>query len=78
MGAVLLLAFFAGAGLASRAARRLDPAWAAGPAAGFVVWLAHSPLDWDWQMPALTLVAMILLGMLVAGAAAPRQTAIGA
>jgi hypothetical protein len=30
--------------------------------AGLVVWLAHSPLDWDWQLPALTLVAVALAG----------------
>ena len=55
VGGVLLAVFLLGAGLAARAVHRAQPALAAGPIAGAVVWLAHSPLDWDWQMPALTL-----------------------
>jgi hypothetical protein len=31
-----------------------------------VVYIAHAPLDWDWHMPALTLVAVVLAGALVA------------
>jgi hypothetical protein len=45
---------------------RAAPALAAGPVAGVVVYIAHAPLDWDWEMPALTLVAVILAGLLVA------------
>jgi O-antigen ligase len=41
---------------------------AAGPIAGLSVWAAHSALDWDWEMPALTLVALILAGLLLAAA----------
>jgi hypothetical protein len=41
---------------------------AAGPIAAFVVYVAHAPLDWDWEMPAVTLVAMILAGQLLASA----------
>lgn len=41
---------------------------AAGPIAGLTVWAAHSALDWDWEMPALTLVAVILAGLLLAAA----------
>jgi hypothetical protein len=38
-----------------------------------VAYVAHSPLDWDWQMPAVTLVAIILAGYLLAQpSAAPR------
>jgi hypothetical protein len=48
--------------------RRLDPGLAAGPAAGLAVWLVHATLDWDWEMPALTLVAIALAGMLCAAA----------
>jgi O-antigen ligase len=66
IGAVLLGAFFFGVGWAGRDAHRLAPAAATGPIAGVAVWLAHSPLDWDWQMPALTLVAVILAGGLLA------------
>jgi hypothetical protein len=30
------------------------------------VWAGHSALDWDWEMPALTLVALLLAGVLLA------------
>jgi hypothetical protein len=73
VGLALLLAFLGGIALAARDAHRADPAPAAGPIAGFVVWVAHAPLDWDWQMPAVTLVAMVLGGALLA--TAPRRCA---
>jgi hypothetical protein len=69
VGLALLAAFLAGIGLAARTARRAMPALAAGPIAGFVVYAVHSPLDWDWQMPALTLVAIALAGAVLAVAA---------
>jgi O-antigen ligase len=66
VGLALLLAFLAGVTLTARGARRASPALAAGPLAGVVVWVVHAPLDWDWQMPAVTLVALVLAGSLVA------------
>ena len=66
IGLALLAAFLAGIVLAARRAQRAAPALAAGPIAGVVVYIAHSPLDWDWQMPALTLVALVLAGALLA------------
>jgi hypothetical protein len=30
------------------------------------VWAAHSAIDWDWEMPAVTLVAAVLAGHLLA------------
>ncbi len=66
VGLALLAAFLAGVGLAARDAYRAAPAQAAGPIAGFVVYVAHAPLDWDWQMPAVTLVALVLAGALLA------------
>jgi O-antigen ligase len=74
VGAVFLLTFLGGVGLAARDALRSAPALAAGPAAAFVAWLAHQPLDWDWQMPAVTLVALVLTGTLVA-LTVPRRSA---
>ncbi len=76
IGEALLLACFAGIALAAARALAVTPA-AAGPAAGLVVYLAHSPLDWDWQMPAVTLVAAILAGSLL-GAAGDRPAPPGA
>ena len=66
VGLALLAAFLAGIGFAARTAQRAAPALAAGPIAGFVVYVTHAPLDWDWQMPAVTLVAMVLAGALLA------------
>ncbi|HEX3689716.1 MAG TPA: hypothetical protein VHV28_08465 [Solirubrobacteraceae bacterium] len=65
VGLALLLAFAAGVTLACRRALAVSPL-AAGPVAAAVVYLAHSPLDWDWQMPAVSLVAIVLMGTLLA------------
>ena len=56
---------------AARAWRR-DPALAAGPLAGLAVWAVHAGIDWDWEMPALTLVAVLLAGLLLAAGEQPR------
>jgi hypothetical protein len=63
---LLLLSGFAVA--VAACARQLPPAVAAGPAAALAVWALHAGLDWDWEMPALTLVAIILTGHVLAGA----------
>jgi hypothetical protein len=66
VGLAMLAAFLAGIGLAARAAHRLAPSLSAGAIAALVVYLAHSPLDWDWEMPAVTLVAIVLGGAILA------------
>jgi hypothetical protein len=82
VGVGLLLVFFVGVATSAAQALRRTPA-AAGPIAALVVYLAHSPLDWDWQMPAVTTVAMILAGSVLAiagarpAAAAERPAAEG-
>jgi hypothetical protein len=38
---------------------------AAGPAAALVAFALHAGIDWDWELPALTLVAMTLAGLLL-------------
>lgn len=73
VGLALLAAWLAGVGLAARAAYRADPAAAAGPIAGCVVWASHVMLDWDFQMPAATLPVLVLAGALLA--TAPRRSA---
>jgi hypothetical protein len=70
IGVVLLVTFLAGVALAARDAYRISPRVAAGPIAGLVTYAAHAPLDWDWQMPAVTLVAIVLAGELLAVAQA--------
>lgn len=67
VGVGLLTVFLCGVALAARDGLDVAPQVAAGPIAGCVVYLAHAPLDWDWEMPAVTLVALILAGALLAG-----------
>jgi O-antigen ligase/polysaccharide polymerase Wzy-like membrane protein len=66
VGLALLLAFLAAVAVAARRAMARAPALAAGPAAALVVYVAHAPLDWDWQLPAVTLVAVAAAGLLLA------------
>ena len=62
VGLLALAAFLAGVLLAARTALRRDPAAAAGAAAAALVWLLHASIDWDWQLPAVTLPALALAG----------------
>ena len=43
---------------ARRALARHGPL-AAGAAAALVVWFLHASIDWDWEMPAVTLPALV-------------------
>ena len=65
VGLALFLAVLAGALLAAAAALRRDAAAAAGAAAAALTWLLHAAIDWDWQLPAVSLPAIVLLGALV-------------
>ncbi|HVP01132.1 MAG TPA: O-antigen ligase family protein [Solirubrobacteraceae bacterium] len=65
VGFALLAVLIGAVVVAARRALRADRALAAGPAAGALVWALHAGLDWDWQMPALTLVAVALAGLLL-------------
>ena len=69
LGLVGLLAFaamIAGVGASGRRALRRDPALVAGWCAALLVWLLHASIDWDWQLPAVTLPAIVLAGALIA------------
>jgi hypothetical protein len=70
VGLVLLGVFLGGVVAASRRALRTRPVAAAGPVAAGTVWMLHSAVDWDWQVPAVTLPAILLAGALVAAAEA--------
>jgi O-antigen ligase len=70
IGFALLGAWAAGVAHGARAAWRAAPAAAAGPAAALALWAVHACLDWDWEMPALTLVALALAAALLAQAEA--------
>ena len=62
-----------GVAVAARRAHRLDPSMTTGAIGAVVVYAAHAPLDWDWQMPGVTLVALALMGALL-GATAPQRS----
>ena len=70
VGALLLLAFLGAVVTAAVRSRvrtgALPRAQAAAVGAACSVWLAHSFVDWDWQMPALTGTALVLAGALFA------------
>ena len=68
LGIVGLLAFaamLAGAVMAGRRALQHDPAAAAGACAAALAWLLHASIDWDWQLPAVSLPAIVLTAALV-------------
>jgi O-Antigen ligase len=70
VGGLLLVCFLAGAAACLWRARRapggaeLTTGWAAAGS----VFLLHAAVDWDWEMPALTLVFLLLCGAAVAAA----------
>jgi hypothetical protein len=70
VGLTLLGALLAAVAVCARRAYRANAALAAGPIAALAVWAVHAGLDWDWEMPALTLVALALAGLLCALSAA--------
>jgi hypothetical protein len=66
VGFAALMALVWGVAAAARRLWRANPGLAAGPIAALVLWAAHAGIDWDWEMPALTLVALALAGALIA------------
>jgi O-antigen ligase len=54
-----------GGAVAARRALLRSPPLAAGPVAALVVWSLHAMIDWDWEMPAETLPALVLAGLLI-------------
>ena len=67
VGLALLVTFLGGVVAAARRAIGSDRVLAAGPAAAGLVWALHAGVDWDWEMPALTGVAVLLAGILLGG-----------
>jgi O-antigen ligase/polysaccharide polymerase Wzy-like membrane protein len=66
VGLALLAAFLGGIVACAFRAQALDPSLAAGPIAVGAAWLVHAGLDWDWEMPGVTLPALVLAAVLVA------------
>ncbi|HEV3002467.1 MAG TPA: O-antigen ligase family protein, partial [Solirubrobacteraceae bacterium] len=71
VGLALLALLMAGVATAARRAGREHP----GPAAALALYAAHSAIDWDWELPALTLVAVVLAGTVLAAAERAPQLA---
>jgi O-antigen ligase len=68
VGALTLVALLSGVALCARRAYLLDPGLSAGWIAVVSMWAVHSGLDWDWEMPAVTLFAFVLVGAILAQA----------
>ena len=66
VGLAALLAWLAGVLLAARRALQRDRATAIGWCAAALVWVLHASIDWDWQLPAVPLPAIVLAGGLIA------------
>ena len=64
-----------GVAVAGRRALRRNPLLAPGACAVATVWLLHASIDWDWQLPAVTLPALIAAGALIAAAEQPVRAA---
>ena len=76
VGLLALALLLGGTAGAARSAYRALPEAAAAPAAVAAAWMTHSLLDWDWEMPAVTLIAVVCAGALIAAAdrSAPAVT----
>ncbi len=75
IGFALLLLTFGGIARCAVAVQRRDPELAAGACAALTVWLAHATIDWDWEMPAVTLPALTLAAVLLARTGAAEDPA---
>jgi hypothetical protein len=85
-GAAALFAFLAGLALSARRALVSEPHAVLGLVALLATYLFHAALDWDWEMPAVTLPALAAAAAIVAtadragkraragSAAAPRES----
>jgi O-antigen ligase len=74
-GLLAFLLLVGGVGAAARTAVRREPEVAAGAAAATLVWFVHASIDWDWQLPAVTLPAVVLAGALLSVAERPADPA---
>jgi O-Antigen ligase len=71
VGLFFLLLFMGGVAAAGVKLYWLDPRVTAGPAAALAAWALHAGLDWDWEIPAVTLTALLLGAAVVAWSEEP-------
>lgn len=68
VGLTLLAAFAGGIAVCARRLALEDAALAAGPCAALAVLALHAGIDWDWDLPALGMVGLLLAGTVIARA----------
>jgi O-antigen ligase len=66
VGLLLLGAFVVGVAVCARRLTLRDAALAAGPCAALAVLALHAGIDWDWELPALSLPGLLLAGAVIA------------
>jgi hypothetical protein len=79
VGLALLSMFLGGVAAAAMKLARIDRGAATGVLAGLCAWACHAGLDWDWEMPATTLPALLLAAAAIAWTEEPtiRRTEAG-
>jgi O-antigen ligase len=71
VGLAFLVMFLGGVVAATVKLARLDRAAATGVAGGLCAWACHAGLDWDWEMPATTLPALLIAAAAIAWSELP-------
>jgi O-antigen ligase len=71
VGLALFGLFVGGVAAAARRALRFGAPVAAGATAACLAWILHAAIDWDWQLPGVTLPAVVLAGALLAASEGP-------
>jgi hypothetical protein len=74
-GLIALALFGGGTAAAAWRLAREHPGAAAGAYGGLAAWAAHAAIDWDWEMPADTLFALLLAAAVIAAAERPAAAA---
>jgi hypothetical protein len=76
VGLAFLVMWLAGTAAAVVRLHRRDPSAGAGVAAGLTVWALHASLDWDWEIPAVTMPALLLAAAAIAWSEADTPTGV--
>jgi len=74
VGLMLLAAFAGGVAVCARRLTSEDVALAAGLCAALTVLVLHAGIDWDWDLPALGLMSLLLAGAVIARAGAAEAS----
>ena len=72
-GVLGLLVMLGGVAAAGRRALLGGQPLAAGCCAAGTVWLLHASIDWDWEIPAVTLPAILMAGALIVAGEQPDR-----